>query len=65
MIEGTVKNWDPLKGWGFVEDDDGFDYFLHIDQVRKGQTLQVGDRVKFDVREGQRGPAAEKVCKIT
>ena len=61
MISGIVKNWNPSQGWGFVEGDDGEDYFLHASKVRSGQTITNKCRVKFDVSEGQRGPEAENV----
>ena len=61
MKLGTVKVWNPTSGWGFISGDDGDDYFLNVSNIRSGQKLKVGDRVKFDVYEGQRGPAAEKV----
>lgn len=64
MIKGTVKVWDPMKGWGFIEDEDGYDFFLHTENVRKGQKLRVGDKVHFDMTETQRGPTAENVSKI-
>ena len=64
MKIGTVKMWDGLKGFGFIEDDEGMDYFVNISKVRMGQKLREGDRVKFDVSEGQRGPSAENVCKL-
>ena len=61
MISGTVKNWNQGKGWGFIEGDDGEDYFLHISKIRKGQKITDDSRVKFDFREGQRGREAENV----
>ena len=61
MINGTVKTWSPSKGWGFIEGDDGEDYFIHISKVRKGQSLNHDSRVKFDVSQGPRGPEAENV----
>ena len=61
MITGTVKTWSPSKGWGFIEGDDGEDYFIHISKVRKGQSLSHDSRVKFDVAQGPRGPEAENV----
>ena len=61
MIFGTVKKWQPAKGWGFIEGDDGVDYFLHTSNVRMGQIIQNNCRVKFDVTQGQRGPEAENV----
>ena len=64
MKIGTVKMWDGMKGFGFIEDDEGMDYFVNISKVRMGLKLREGDRVKFDVSEGQRGPSAENVCKL-
>jgi CspA family cold shock protein len=64
MITGIVKNWDASKGWGFIEDEDGYDYFINISNVRKGQKLKIGAHVKFDVFQGQRGDEAENVSLI-
>ena len=61
MISGTIKIWNDAKGWGFIEGDDGEDYFLNIANIRKGQSVRVNSRVKFDVNQGQRGPEAENV----
>jgi len=58
---GTVKVWNPSNGWGFISGDDGDDYFLNVSNIRPGQRVKVGDRVKFDVFEGQKGPSAENV----
>ena len=63
MKTGVIKQWDQLKGFGFIEDEEGWDYFLNISKVRVGQTIKEGDRVKFDVFEGQRGPSAVNVSK--
>lgn len=64
MITGRVKTWDEFKSWGFIEDEEGYDYFVNIAHIRKGQKLKVGDKVKFDVYQDQRGPSAENVMKI-
>ena len=61
MISGTVKAWSPSKGWGFIEGDDGEDYFFNISSVRKGQKIREGINVKFDFFETQRGSEAENV----
>ena len=63
MKTGVVKMWDNSKGFGFIEDDEGWDYFLNISKVRQGQKIREGDKVKFDVFEGQRGPSAVNVTK--
>ena len=61
MISGTIKMWKDAEGWGFIEGDDGEDYFLNISNVRPGQSIRVNSHVKFDVNQGQRGPEAENV----
>ena len=61
MIMGTIKMWKETEGWGFIEGDDGEDYFLNISNVRLGQSIRVNCRVKFDVNQGQRGSEAENV----
>ena len=61
MISGTIKMWKDTEGWGFIDGDDGEEYFLNVANVRKGQSILVNSRVKFDVNQGQRGPEAENV----
>jgi len=61
MISGTIKMWKEAEGWGFIEGDDGDDYFFNIANIRKGQKIFVDIRVKFDVTQGHRGPEAENV----
>ena len=61
MKSGYIKKWNQLEGWGFIEGDDGEDYFLNISNVRRGQSVRINSHVKFDVSQGQRGPEAENV----
>ncbi|SVC29104.1 uncharacterized protein METZ01_LOCUS281958 [marine metagenome] len=61
MKSGKVKIWKDIEGWGFIEGDDGEDYFINIANVRRGQSITVHSRVKFDVFQGQRGSEAENV----
>ena len=61
MISGIVKSWNISKGWGFIEGNDGEDYFLHISKIRLGQSVNNNCRVKFDYFQGQRGLEAENV----
>ena len=42
MNIGYVKKWDQQKGWGFIEDEEGYDYFVNISNVRKGISLKEG-----------------------
>jgi len=61
MVEGTVKFFNRMKSFGFINGDDGKDYFVHESGIEGGKTLNEGDRVSFDITEGDRGPKAENV----
>ncbi len=64
MVEGTVKFFNEAKQFGFITGDDGKEYFVHASGLKEGTTLREGDKVKFEVVEGDRGPKAEQVEKI-
>jgi len=64
MNYGSIKKWDQMKGWGFIEGDDGYDYFLNISNLRRGLKVREGVRVKFDITHGQRGDEAENVSLV-
>ena len=64
MKIGHIKKWDQFNGWGFIEGDDGYDYFLNISNIRKGIRVKEGTKVKFDVFQGQRGDEAENVSLV-
>ena len=64
MLSGRIKVWDQNKGWGFIEAEDGEDYFFNVSNVRPGQNLNLGDTVKFDFRQSNRGPSAVNILKI-
>ena len=61
MLSGKIKVWNQNSGWGFIESDNGEDYFLNVKNVRAGQQIRVGVQVKFDTEESQRGPQATNV----
>jgi CspA family cold shock protein len=65
MVEGTVKFFNEQKGYGFVEGEDGKEYFVHSTGLEEGVRLNEGDKVSFEVVQGDRGPKAEKVKKIS
>jgi CspA family cold shock protein len=64
---GTVKWFNDEKGYGFITPEDGAkDCFVHHSAIRMDgfKSLKEGDRVEFDVVQGQKGPAAENVVRI-
>lgn len=63
MSEGKVKWFNERKGFGFIEQDDGSDVFVHFSAIQSDgfKTLYEGQRVSFDVKQGDKGPAAENV----
>ncbi len=65
MAEGIVKWFNDAKGFGFIEQDGGPDVFVHFSAIQAEgfKTLVEGDRVNFDVEQGQKGPAAANVSK--
>ncbi|MDO3376965.1 cold-shock protein [Geoalkalibacter halelectricus] len=66
MTEGTVKWFNDAKGFGFIQQDNGPDVFVHFSAIQGDgfKSLVEGDRVRFDVTQGQKGPQASNVVKI-
>ncbi|TDT72405.1 putative cold-shock DNA-binding protein [Hypnocyclicus thermotrophus] len=63
MALGTVKWFNSEKGFGFITSEEGNDVFVHFSQIQKDgfKTLEEGEKVSFDVVQGQKGPQAENV----
>ncbi|GIN40419.1 MULTISPECIES: cold-shock protein [Heyndrickxia] len=66
MTQGTVKWFNSEKGFGFIEVEGGNDVFVHFSAIAgEGyKTLEEGQRVEFNIVEGQRGPQADNVVKL-
>jgi len=66
MAEGTVKWFNDAKGFGFIEQDNGPDVFVHFSAIQGDgfKSLAEGDRVRFEVTQGQKGPQAANVTRI-
>jgi CspA family cold shock protein len=66
MAKGTVKWFSDQKGFGFIEQEDGDDVFVHHSAINASgfKTLKEGDRVTFDIEQGQKGPAAANVTVV-
>jgi CspA family cold shock protein len=66
MANGTVKWFNERKGFGFIEQEDGTDVFVHHSSINATgfKNLNEGDKVTFTVEQGQKGPAAVDVTVI-
>jgi CspA family cold shock protein len=61
MEKGTVKWFNPDRNYGFIERETGTDIFVHGSEVEDARLLKEGDRVSFNIEQGERGPKATKV----
>ena len=63
MNKGTVKWFNAEKGFGFITSEEGKDLFVHFSEIKKDgfKTLEEGESVTFDVKDGDKGPQAANV----
>jgi len=66
MINGIVKWFNDSKGYGFIEQEDGPDVFVHHSGINANgfKSLKDGDQVTFEVEQGNKGPAAVNVTTV-
>ena len=66
MAQGTVKWFNPEKGYGFIRQENGEDVFVHYSAIAGDgfKSLEEGQRVEFDVAPGRKGPQATNVTKV-
>jgi len=66
MANGIVKWFDDRKGYGFIEQEDGPDVFVHYSGINGNgfKSLGEGDRVSFEIEQGKKGPAAVNVTVV-
>ncbi len=66
MANGVVKWFSDKKGYGFIEQENGPDIFVHYSSINSSgfKTLAEGDRVSFEVEQSNRGPVAKNVSKL-
>jgi cold shock protein len=67
MAQGTVKWFNPDKGYGFIAVDGGKDVFVHFSAIQSDgyRTLEEGQRVEFEITQSDRGQQAEKVIIVS
>jgi CspA family cold shock protein len=61
MPIGTVKWFNPNKGYGFIQPESGDDVFVHASAIQNGGSLEEGQAVEFDITQGRKGPQAANV----
>ena len=62
-MNGTVKFFNAMKGFGFIAGEDGKEYFVHKTDLNEGVIINDDDAVTFDVVEGDKGPKASNVSR--
>jgi len=66
MANGTVKWFSNQKGFGFIQQENGPDLFVHYTEIKGDgfKSLAEGDQVTFEIGQGKKGPVAVNVSKV-
>ena len=62
-MNGKIKFFNAIKGFGFITAEDGKEYFVHSTALNAEVSVKEGDSVTFEVEQGNKGPKAVKVSK--
>ena len=65
MTNGTVAKWIGDRGFGFIKCEDGKEVFVHNSDIQGKSILREGEKVEFEVTEGNKGPRAANVKPIS
>ena len=67
QYKGEIKWFNNAKGYGFVGHDNGPDVFVHYSSIQAEgyKSLNAGDKVEFDIIQGEKGPQADLVARVT
>ena len=66
MLQGKVKWFNESKGFGFIEQEEGKDVFVHFSEIKQEgfKSLAEGEKVQFEIVDSPKGPAAANVSKL-
>ena len=63
-MKGTVKWYNPRKGYGFIQGEDRKDVFVHQTAIPIGTDLHEEDQVEYEIEDSERGPQAKNIKKL-
>ncbi len=63
-MKGTIKWYNTMKGYGFIEGEDGTDVFVHRTAIPLGTELYEEDMIEYEIEDSERGPKATNIKKL-